>query len=101
VDGDPLFLNKHPNLKVDLVICTAKKKAEKIDLAFAENKLQSWSVFDCKCLAHLCAVTHKTFLTVDITHLEAVDERRASLEIVLVDRDVQLPADKRLQDRHV
>jgi metallophosphoesterase superfamily enzyme len=38
---------------------------------------------------------------VDIAHLEAKDERRASLEIVLVDADVHLPVDKRLQDRHV
>jgi hypothetical protein len=55
VEGDLLFLNKSPDpggRKVDLVACTAKKKAESIDPAFAENKLQSWSVFNCKCPRH-------------------------------------------------
>jgi hypothetical protein len=72
-----------------------------MDLALAENKLQSRSVFDRKCPAHPCAVTQKTLCTVDFMHLEAVNEWRASSEIGLVDADVHLPVDKHLQDKHV
>jgi hypothetical protein len=101
VDEDPLFLNNHLDpggRKVDLVACTAKKKAERINLPLAENKPQTLSVFNCKCPAHPCAVTHKTLRTVDMTHLDTIDEARASLEIVLGDTDVHIPIDKRLQD---
>jgi hypothetical protein len=88
VEKSPLFLNKHPDpagWNVDLVACTAKKKVERISLPCAEKKLQSWSVCECKCPAHPFAVTRKRVRTVEITHLETVDERRASLEIVLGD----------------
>jgi hypothetical protein len=96
VEGDPLFLNKQANpggRKIDLVACTAKKKAERIDLALAENKLQRRFVLDCKCAAYPCEGNQKRLRTVDITHLEAVDERPASLEIVLINACVHVPVD--------
>jgi hypothetical protein len=48
LEGGSPFLNKHPDPgvgNVDLAACTAKKKAERVNLPFAENKLQSRSVF--------------------------------------------------------
>jgi hypothetical protein len=38
---------------------------------------------------------------VEITHLEVVDKRRASLDIALVNANVNLRVDKGVQDRHV
>jgi hypothetical protein len=38
----------------------------------------------CKCALHPCAVVQKTLRTVEVTHLEAVNGRRASLDIALV-----------------
>jgi hypothetical protein len=96
MEGDPLFRNKYPNpggRKVDLVACTAKKRAERIGLVLAENKLRSWSVLDCKCPAHPYAVTQKTLRTVDIRHLVAADEWRTSLQIVFIDPHVHLSVD--------
>jgi hypothetical protein len=43
VEDDPLLLKNHPDPgggKVDLVACTATKKAETIGFAFAENELE-------------------------------------------------------------
>jgi hypothetical protein len=77
VEKDPLFRNKHPDpcsQKTDLVACTAKK-AETIVFAFVEKKFQSSSVFACKCPAHPCPIVQKTLRKVEITDLEAVDER--------------------------
>jgi hypothetical protein len=103
-EGDLPFLNKYPDRggrNVDMVTCTVKKKAEKSNHTFAEKKLQNRSVFECKFPAHPFAVTQTTLLTVDITHLDTADERRASLEIVLGNADVHIPVDKRPHDKHV
>jgi hypothetical protein len=58
-------------------------------------------LFACKCSVELHAIVQKTIRTVEITHLEAADGRRASLDIALVDADVHLCVDKRLQGRKV
>jgi hypothetical protein len=98
VEDDPLLLKNHLDPgrgKVDLVACTAMKNVE--------NKLERLCVFGCKCLVNPCAVVQKTLRKVKITHLEAVDERRPSLDIILADADanVHLRVDKGLQGRNV
>jgi hypothetical protein len=48
VEWRPLFLNKHSDREarnIDLAACIAKKKAERMNLPFADNKLQSQSLF--------------------------------------------------------
>jgi hypothetical protein len=47
---------------------------------------------------HLCAVVQNTLRTVEITHLEAGDRRRASLDLSLF-HDVGLRVDNNLHDR--
>jgi hypothetical protein len=58
-------------------------------------------LFSWKCPVHPCALVQDTLGTVDITHLEAVDGRRALLDISLVHTNVHRRVDKGLHDRHV
>jgi hypothetical protein len=58
-------------------------------------------MFVCNCPVHPCAVVQKTLHTVKITYLETGDERRASLDIALLDANVDLRVDNGMQDRHV
>jgi hypothetical protein len=93
MEHDPLLVKNHPDprgRKVDLVACTATKKAETLGFASAENELER-CVFGCKWPVHPCAVAKKTLRRVEITHLEAVDERRASLDMALADADANVP----------
>jgi hypothetical protein len=49
----------------------------------------------CKCPVNPYPVVQKTLRTVEITHLEAVNGRRASLDIALVNANVHLRVDQR------